>query len=79
MKISEIGYVSGAGHSTHITISAYSNNSWQDYFQSLLPHISGNGNDAVALRLGVPFNYHDIVGCEIKKQLFAGGAVVYAV
>lgn len=55
----------GAGHSTHITISAYSNNSWQDYFQSVIPHITSNGNDAVVLRQGVPFNYHDI---NVRKQ-----------
>ena len=51
----------GAGHSTHITLSAYANNSWLDYFLATVQQITGNTSHAVALRSGLPFNYHNEV------------------
>ena len=51
----------GSGHSTHITLSAYASNSWMDYFNTTIEHIQGNEKDEVALRSGLPLNFHKLV------------------
>uniref|UniRef100_H2YR66 Bifunctional lysine-specific demethylase and histidyl-hydroxylase n=1 Tax=Ciona savignyi TaxID=51511 RepID=H2YR66_CIOSA len=49
--------IKGTGHSTHLTISTYEQQTWSDYIASIVPSLCQISENTLALRKGLPWRY----------------------